>query len=332
MSNIKGSMYGSAFGDAYGYITEFSDYEEIQLLQPEVPQILRISDDTQMSIYTIQALEEILNTVDLSDLTTNELAKNHCRVSFADHYETFYHDIDNNRAPGMTCMSALRIYSQSSKTTGLEGSSKNDSKGCGTIMRAPWIGLLGNLSREEIFVLSTLQSQTTHGHPVSWLSSSVLSVLIHDIINNKIEGYDETRLIKHSMNILNDHTETWTKLGYNLKTITEMMSVFAKILSTYKIFKNFDEDVTQFYGEGWIADEALYTSLATSSLYMDNSFEGVKRLVYTSGDSDSIASIGGAILGALNGYNSFNVDIENKLEPRYQKEIKDCFNFINSTH
>lgn len=332
MEQIRGTLYGSAFGDAYGYVTEFSTYQKIVERQPLPPKTLRISDDTQMSIYTIQALQEIQNTISLTNISTDKNIQDRCRKVFADYYMRFYYDDDNNRAPGTTCMSSLRKYGDSDKKTGWEGSSGNKSKGCGTIMRSPWIGLFGNLSREQIFVLALLQSQTTHGHEISWLVSGIASVLVHDIINDNITETDDTRLISQALTIVNYYSELWSNLGYSTKTIKEVKEEIIDILETHVFFKNYEGDPTAIYGEGWTADEALYTSLATVSLYLDDPYNGVKRLVYTNGDSDSIASIGGAFLGALNNYDSFEFDIVNNLETRYQKEIEECFSIIVETH
>lgn len=50
--------------------------------------------------------------------------------------------------------------------------------------------------------------------------------------------------------------------------------------------------------EGWVAEEALLLAVAATDEYVDNPEEGLRQLVHTSGDSDSIAAIGGAMLGA----------------------------------
>lgn len=329
---IKGVVYGSAFGDAYGFVTEFMDYKRIIQTQPQIPKLLKISDDTQMSIYTLQAAQSILGkNYDLEKLSKDINLQNVFRREFAQAHVRFYYDIDNNRAPGLTCMSALGNYIASNKETGREGSNTNNSKGCGTIMRAPWLGLIGTLTREEIFVISAIQSQTTHGHPASWLSSALTSVIIRDLFMSLVDLSKKHSLVTHAAVILEEFSEEWYNLTGDTKTVQEFRVVLNHIKDTWYHFEEFSSDVTLFYGEGWTADEAFYTSIATASLYTDSPRDGIKRLVYTNGDSDSLASIGGAFLGAINNYDSFNYEIAENLEKRYQVELRECTDYLIST-
>lgn len=58
-------------------------------------------------------------------------------------------------------------------------------------------------------------------------------------------------------------------------------------------------------GEGWVAEEALATSLHALLCFKDDPANALRRAAFTSGDSDSIASITGALCGAAYGLKAF---------------------------
>ena len=79
-------------------------------------------------------------------------------------------ELDDRRAPGRTCLSALR--------TGRPGSTDaplNDSKGCGGVMRVAPIGFA---HYDDPFELAVEAAALTHGHPSGYLSAGVLASVI----------------------------------------------------------------------------------------------------------------------------------------------------------
>jgi ADP-ribosylglycohydrolase len=61
------------------------------------------------------------------------------------------------------------------------------------------------------------------------------------------------------------------------------------------------EDACRITGAGWIAEEALATGLFCAIRHADDPISGLARAAATSGDSDSIACLTGAFLGAAHG-------------------------------
>lgn len=355
-NRIESSILMFAFGDAYGYVTEFMSHKEILKTRPEIPEVLKISDDTQMSLYTLKAIENLSREDDFFNnsgfvkaLLSDQDTQNRVRKEFAEQYLVFAADADNNRSPGGTVMRALAEYETSEKVTGMEGSESNYSLGCGTVMRAPWIGLLP-YPREVIMALSILQAQTTHGDPAGWLISAMCSLLTHDLLTKNLSVEDD--LIRQSFIILNEIESMSTRT--NLTTaMTELNDTgdsdvkrvrrdFFDIAMTYEgdveTLSAHDEiDITSFYGQGWIANEALYNAIIASSMYANDESDeersilrGIKRLVYTNGDSDSIAAIGGSLMGAMRGMPEFSLHnhFHLFLEPRYRSEISSATNFV----
>lgn len=348
---IAGATYGMAFGDAWGFPTEFLNHSEIIELQILPPLPLQITDDTQMSLYNIRALREIFETeADLSKLAFDSAQQIRVRKLFAEQHLNFEVDEDNNRAPGRTVMSALYVYRRSLRETGLEGSSPNSSKGCGTVMRAPWLGTLP-LSRETVIALAILQSETTHGHPQAALSSAIAALTLREIfgeelllegstpperlngmlyralsLSAEVAGLDSELVRSESFQAgVRDFRETVHEILFELESVPE-----GRLIDP-------DEDICQWFGEGWVADQALLCALGAFALHSEDGYAGIKRLVYSEGDSDSIAAIGGAFLGAKLGYDAleaqtakFHSRIRGTFEPRYERELVRVGEFLRS--
>jgi ADP-ribosylglycohydrolase len=91
-------------------------------------------------------------------------------------------ELHAQRAPGNTCLSALRAPSP-------EGLfAQNDSKGCGGVMRVAPVGLFHwsireHHSAQDTFRLGCELAALTHGHPTGQLTAGVLSLLIRELAN-----------------------------------------------------------------------------------------------------------------------------------------------------
>lgn len=352
-NTIEGCIYGMAVGDAWGHPTEFKTHEQILQSDAKRPKRLVITDDTQMSLYNTEALKR-LSTYKagyLSDLATNSDKQDNVRKIFAEEHLKFQVDRDNNRAPGLTVMRALQDYRESVQVTGLEGSSLNNSRGCGTVMRAPWIGLF-NETRENIALLAILQSETTHGDGQAAICSAIAALAVRDLVNNELL-IDQPSAKGRLLAIEAYAKQTAEFVGNICSTITESDSYKNDVKSfildyldslyletvnaSEEDLNNPDFDICKIFGQGWIANEALLCALAAFAIHQDNSYEGIRRLVRTNGDSDSIAAIGGAFFGVAHGYselyNKFYDDggpIHGSFEHRYELELIDAIRFYRS--
>lgn len=345
---IKGMIYGSALGDAWGYVTEFSRIADILFDRPEVPSPLVITDDTQMSLYNMKAISDIAEK--FKDRTDDDVLKavdgaavrrqkNVLKI-FAHRHIEYHLDPNNNRAPGIAVsesLDKLHHLATFKEITGREGAEGNNSKGCGTIMRAPWIGAM-NISNESVVNLAMLQSQTTHDHPVAWLSAGVAALLVHKILFEQyfdvdfredpykcaLEALDGIKVIaeKNSMfsEIAPHHYTEFSDLLHNSRNILEYVLDGRDSVM----------DLSLVFGEGNTADSLLSCALAAVAIYHNRPFEGIQAMVYTDGDSDSIAAVGGSFLGALNGYDAFGMDIAEQIEPLYIKELEEVCDWLTS--
>src|ERR1041384_4291873 len=99
MTKVRAALFGLAFGDALGAPTEFMSYEEIlhrygRRGPHELPSRALVTDDTQMSLALVGALEE-------PPLTAERL-----EPRLRGRYLQWWASDENDRAPGRTCMDA----------------------------------------------------------------------------------------------------------------------------------------------------------------------------------------------------------------------------------
>lgn len=71
------------------------------------------------------------------------------------------------------------------------------------------------------------------------------------------------------------------------------------------VARNGSQDPCLVGGEGWVAEEALAVALHTLLCFKDDPTSALRRAAFTRGDSDSIASITGALAGAAYGLSAF---------------------------
>lgn len=95
--------------------------------------------------------------------------------------------------------------------------------------------------------------------------------------------------------------------------------IIDSLLDLYDKPRNRNQDPCKVAGEGWVADEALMVALHTLMCFPDDPTNALRRAAFTSGDSDSIASITGALAGAAYGRRGFPAGWIRNLE--YRREL-----------
>jgi ADP-ribosylglycohydrolase len=211
--------------------------------------------------------------------------------------------LHRRRAPGTTCLSALRdgVLSE-------EGIVNNSSKGCGGVMRAAPAGLLAARIHSGdttgtirlAFEIGCATAALTHGHPSGYYPAGVLAAVIATVVigGTIVEGID------HSLGFLSGRSGS-----------QETTDAIRKALDLWR-----DPDVTpspqviESLGGGWVGDEALAISLYCALVAGDDFAKGVRLAVNHSGDSDSTGAITGNIMGALLGEEALPAAWLNQLE------------------
>lgn len=292
-----GCLLGGAAGDALGAPVEFVDRAEIlrrfgpagiRQYAPAYGGTGKITDDTQMTLFTAEGClrarhhsmkygvdnsADILRNAYMRWLhtQTSVVPKEHGAIGS---WLLTQSALFSRRAPGNTCLNAL----------GRKGGERNNSKGCGGIMRVAPCGILNPNDPFGAFNLGSLAAKLTHGHPTGYLSAGVFAALIALLMGGQSleRAADAVREILIGFP---EHEETLFALD-----AARRMAHRGEM----------PEKAIPMLGEGWIAEEALAISLYCA-LRAESLEDGVVMAVNITGDSDSTGAITGNLLGALHG-------------------------------
>ena len=311
-SRVHATLLGGALGDSLGYAVEFDAIGAIRARFGEAGLTSfdqldggsHFSDDTQMTLYTVDGLVEALEWANdgvaadeiaclwlayLRWLATQDVAVSAAapvpQPRWIDGHEVLKH----RRAPGNACLSGL-----ASGEMGTAARPVNpDSKGCGTVMRSAPFGLIPHISPEAVAKLSMDAASLTHGHPSARLGAAAFSLLIHNIVAGQDVRSAATTALAHVEALPTKAPELPERVQLALQ-----LSGDGTLLSP--------EDLAATLGEGWVAEEALavglYSVLSTAGGDPAEHFrKAIAVAVNHRGDSDSTGSIAGNILGALYG-------------------------------
>ncbi len=324
-SRVHGSLLGGALGDSLGYAVEFESLATIRARYGsagltsfgQLEAGSHFSDDTQMTLYTVDGLVEALEWANdgvaadeiaclwlayLRWLATQDVAVASSapvpQPRWIDAQDVLHH----RRAPGNACLSGLATGQMGTVARPVNA----DSKGCGTVMRSAPFGLIPHISREAVYKLSSDAASLTHGHPSARLSAAAFSLLIHNIV----AGSDVRNAATEALIYVNGVPTKAPELSERLDAALQL-SLQGATLDP--------EELTTALGEGWVAEEALavglYAVLATSGSTPAEHFrKAITVAINHSGDSDSTGSIAGNILGAYYGEDCLPADWLEALE------------------
>lgn len=307
VERARGCLLGGAVGDALGAAVEFSSLEMIRAafgragildFAPAYGRVGAITDDTQMSMFTAEGLIRAYNSGVGKGICHPPSVVRHAYLrwlhtqgesspgsepfrsghDWPDGWLVTVKALHSRRAPGNTCLAALRQAEMGTIEQPL-----NDSKGCGTVMRAAPIGLAG-LERDRVFELGCEIGALTHGHPSGYLTSGFLAELIARVVSGEeLRGAIERTLVKLA---------SWEGAGQSVAAVSSALRLAAE--------GDPSAEAVSTLGEGWVAEEAIAISLYCALAGGD--FADAMRLaVNHSGDSDSTGAITGNILGAIGG-------------------------------
>lgn len=324
-SRVHGSLLGGALGDSLGYAVEFESLAAIRARYGsagltsfgQLDGGSHFSDDTQMTLYTVDGLVEALEWANdgvaadeiaclwlayLRWLATQDVAVASSAPVPQPRWIDAQDVLRHRRAPGNACLSGLASGQMGTVARPVNA----DSKGCGTVMRSAPFGLIPHISREAVYKLSSDAASLTHGHPSARLSAAAFSLLIHNIV----AGSGIRDAATEALIYVNGVPTKAPELAQRLEGALQL-SLQGSVLDP--------DELTTSLGEGWIAEEALavglYAVLATSGDSPAEHFRNaISVAINHSGDSDSTGSIAGNILGAYYGEDCLPADWLQALE------------------
>lgn len=322
LDKVSGCLIAGAIGDSFGYNVEFNDYQEIIRLYGEygLMEMIEIdgkyiiSDDTQMTLFTLEGLLladandtiSIIRSVFYSylrwfDTQFGPGAIPEYIASFGRLHKI--EDLFYMRDPGHACIDALRHRKDMLPPDFAHVDSINISKGCGSVIRAAPIGCLIHLSADEIFQISYNCAAITHGDEEAKLASALFSLIIYNLLK---DGQDIERDIFRAIRIIDGYIDykcnEWEHICCLLNIVFE---IYHHGLSNKKL---------AFLGEGWLAAEALALGIYSFLLGGECLLKTIYFAANRTGDSDSIASIAGNLYGAKYGFAKIDSTLYDKLE------------------
>ena len=323
---IRGCLMAGAAGDALGYTVEFMSRQSIiarygnkGITQFELDKNGKalVSDDTQMTLFTANGMlmgitrgdmrgiggapEDNVDGAYLDWYYTQTGKKREILIN--DWHYTWLRDLPelaHRRAPGNTCLSACESLFKRQEV-------KNDSKGCGGIMRVAPMALLsaGYLVRGERFYpideMDTAGAETarvTHKHPLGFLPAAMLTHLLYKLVPMTAEAVKEEfeQLVFETIEALDDiYKDEFAEDKRYLAEITRKAVALAGNDSS-------DAENIRQLGEGWTGEEAWAIALYCAMRHVDSVEDAIIASVNHDGDSDSTGSICGNIIGAVHGY------------------------------
>jgi len=295
MNAWSNMVRGVALGDAWGDKNEFRSIADIvkdNPMGPEIPRNLRITDDTQMTLYLASALDD----------TWGEPAEV-VKEAITQAYLTYAVDPDNNRAPGVTVMTSLGRLKGAGDWR--EATSKT-SDGSGTVMRTSPTAFLP----EDRWVgVTAFAAALTHGSD-SGIAAAILNVkILRDILAGKATVGN---LLWHALELASAAKDYGlTEVGdwlddYQVDLVAGFDMIYAIIEKALVRLPELRGDPWALTSDpslelgngGWRAPHTLVIALLAVDMLPGRGMEALRRSVTTDGDSDTIGAVTGALLGA----------------------------------
>ena len=329
LDRIRGCLIGGAVGDALGAPVEFWSLDEIWAavgrdgVLDYLPSTFHgisgpglITDDTQMTLFSVEGLIRMLTRTDTQGIATTAIE---VQRAYWRWYDTQVGPFDpqvqdgwlrteqwlySRRAPGRTCLTALQASrSQDPFLGGTLGNlaAQNNSKGCGTVMRAAPFGFLP-LDETGIWEISGEAAAFTHGHRTAQHAAGALSLLIWHLAHGVPLDHAVDRVLSFVAEAAGAH-----------ETVAAIVGAVAAARSL-----PVSAETVESLGEGWVAQEALAIAIYAGLVYPEphQVREALALSVTHSGDSDSTGSICGNILGAAHGVTVIPADLIGVVEGR----------------
>ncbi len=297
----RGVMLGLALGDALGWPVEFMERPHIRakygrdgITTPPDPAL--VTDDTQMSAAVAEALVQA-GEADLDTLMP----------VLAQHFIAWKNDpFTASRAPGATCIRGVNALAAGApwREAGVK-----DSKGCGSVMRVAPLGYFYQSNPEQLKIVARSQSWLTHRHLAADAACVGAAYAVKLALDGVPPAEFPARMLAFTDGLSAEFDAAVLRIGHVLAW-TDEESAFTHIGPTR--------------GGGWVAEEAVAMALYCVLKHPDDYRAAVVLGANISGDSDTVASIAGGILGARLGPAAVPADWIARLEKRdYYLDLAD---------
>jgi ADP-ribosylglycohydrolase len=334
VDRVRGCVLWGAIGDALGAPIEFQSLEQLrQMYGPDGVQDLvwhdsgrlgAITDDTQMTLFTIEGLirsrgREVPSAVYAAHrrwygtqmlsgppqdgrpqrLATGDIVVMDGRLAGQGWLYA-------RRAPGNACLSGLRFGEMHTP----DRPANPDSKGCGAVMRSAPFGLNPSWSPDQAFELAASCAVQTHGHPSGYLAAGAFAEITRHLLDD-MDLEEAVRRALDSVGSRDGGGETHQALHTALQAAHEGPPSAERL---------------EELGAGWVAEEALAMSVYCALVHPGDIRAALLLAVNHSGDSDSTGAITGNLLGVRHGEGAIPQPWAHALEGREtMRDLADDF-------
>ena len=333
---VRGLLRASALGDALGYPLELLSADQIAARDPKPWELafgeLLVSDDTQLTCYTLDGLTEVLEWNN-EGAAADELAclwlaylrwfRGIGEVLPESAPFSLDREIDESseltarRGPGAATLRALG----SGEMQLVSKSVTPDALGSGALVRSAALGVLPVAQERTVVLLAVRAAALTHGHPEALASAAAYALLVRDLLASPSGSFDA--LLEAARRVLD-----WCgTVGADDSMPGDAARTAAALSRALELLEGgtvpVPEAVAEHFGTGWTAPELLGMALwcaadAVKSLPADADdaavrealFGGLCCAVSVDSDSDSV----GAMTAALWAAAGFPVTADNEAD------------------
>ena len=321
---VRGLLCASALGDALGYPLELLSAEQIAERVPKPWDSafgeLLVSDDTQLTCFTLDALTEVLEwnnegaaADELACLWLAYLRWFRGIGEVLPESAPFSLDREIDGAPELTARrgpGAATLRALGSGEMQLVSKSLNpDALGSGALVRSAALGVLPVAQDRTVVLLAVRAAALTHGHPEALASAAAYALLVRDLLASRSGSFGALfeaarRVVSWCGSVAADDS-----IPGDASRTAAALSRAVELLE--QGVAPVPEAVAEHFGTGWTAPELLGVAFwcaadAVKSLPTDADeatvrgalFEGLCCAVSVDSDSDSVGAMTAALWAA----------------------------------
>lgn len=287
---LRGYLFGIACADALGRPVEHLTLEQIKQKYGEkgILELLPDSpwtDDTQLMLVLARALLRgaEFELSELMDKIAEELV--------------LWLDEPDLGAGATTRGAALNLKE------GIPWSKSGiSSKTCGSLMRAGILGFVYQNDPKKMVKVALVSGRITHSHPVSEAASLAGAYAV----KLALDGVEPREMFEPLLKVTQGISQEFTQaLESSYRTAHSGIG---------------DEEGLKKLGQGWYAEETFALAYFCILRYPNDYKKAIQTAVNITGDSDSVASVAGGILGARLGIEAIPVSWIDTLEEKEKLE------------
>jgi len=290
-SRILGAVLGAAVGDALGHPTEFLSHHQIQSRfgpqgvtgfelwwERDWQWFAPYTDDTQMAEIVLRSLLSHAKGGVAMEVVMEQIAKGFARWSVEPQ--------GGHRAPGNACMRGAGRLAAGVHWRDAGGA---DDGGCGSVMRAYPFGLLffDDVERAEHWAVE--HSRMTHQHPIALAACAAMAVGVA----HEVRGTAPATVLSAMVDAAGRYD-------------AETASMAEKAVDEVAAGADPGEVLERL--QGWAAHEAIAAAMFVVARHERDLPGALLEGANAAGDSDSIATLAGALLGARLGIEALPPD------------------------